>query len=115
MAELWVFNHKVQNEVEETGKLYFSVHLHKYLIIYFLSNLKLGLIPRISSVENLCSKKDLDEYHRYHCIEIASEVGPHILPEVCARLIVSMSARIHNGAVRKYQFQQDSIGAFATC
>ncbi|XP_059581857.1 laminin subunit beta-4 isoform X1 [Alligator mississippiensis] len=59
----------------------------------------LGLIPRISSVENLCSKKDLDEYHRYHCIEIASEVGPHILPEVCARLIVSMSARIHNGAV----------------
>uniref|UniRef100_A0A8C4VI90 Laminin subunit beta 4 n=1 Tax=Gopherus evgoodei TaxID=1825980 RepID=A0A8C4VI90_9SAUR len=26
-------------------------------------------------------------------------IGPHILPEVCARLIVSMSARIHNGAV----------------
>ncbi|XP_068022854.1 laminin subunit beta-4 [Melanerpes formicivorus] len=59
----------------------------------------LGLIPRISSVENLCSEKDLDEYQKYHCIEIASEVGPHILPEVCARLIVSMSARIHNGAV----------------
>ncbi|XP_063998554.1 laminin subunit beta-4 [Pogoniulus pusillus] len=59
----------------------------------------LGLIPRISSVENLCSKKDLDEYQKYHCIEIASEVGPHVLPEVCARLIVSMSARIHNGAV----------------
>uniref|UniRef100_A0A7M4F6Y3 Laminin subunit beta 4 n=1 Tax=Crocodylus porosus TaxID=8502 RepID=A0A7M4F6Y3_CROPO len=61
----------------------------------------LGLIPRISSVENLCSKKDLDEYQRYHCTEIASEVGPHILPEVCARLIVSMSAHIHNGAVCK--------------
>ncbi|NXJ90911.1 LAMB4 protein, partial [Corythaixoides concolor] len=59
----------------------------------------LGLIPRISSVENLCSEKDLDEYQKYHCIEIASEVGPHILPEACARLIVSMSARIHNGTV----------------
>uniref|UniRef100_A0A8C3F1M8 Laminin subunit beta-2 n=1 Tax=Chrysemys picta bellii TaxID=8478 RepID=A0A8C3F1M8_CHRPI len=59
----------------------------------------LGLIPRISSVENLCSQKDLEEYQQYHCVEIASEVGSHILPEVCARLIVSMSARIHNGAV----------------
>ncbi|NXG31934.1 LAMB4 protein, partial [Dromaius novaehollandiae] len=59
----------------------------------------LGLIPRISSVENLCSKKDLDEYQKYHCIEIASEVGPHILPEACARLIASLSAHIHNGAV----------------
>ncbi|KFO73509.1 Laminin subunit beta-4, partial [Cuculus canorus] len=58
----------------------------------------LGLIPRISSVENLCSEKDIDEYQKYHCIEIASEVGPHVLPEACARLIVSMSARIHNGA-----------------
>ncbi|GAB0175769.1 laminin subunit beta-4 [Grus japonensis] len=60
---------------------------------------ELGLIPRIGSVENLCSEKDLDEYQKYHCIEIASEVGPHVLPEACARLIVSMSARIHNGAV----------------
>nr|XP_009932075.1 PREDICTED: laminin subunit beta-4 [Opisthocomus hoazin] len=59
----------------------------------------LGLIPRIGSVENLCSEKDLEEYQKYHCIEIASEVGPHVLPEACTRLIVSMSARIHNGAV----------------
>ncbi|XP_008941105.1 PREDICTED: laminin subunit beta-4-like, partial [Merops nubicus] len=59
----------------------------------------LGLIPRIDSVENLCSEKDLDEYQKYHCVEIASEVGAHVLPETCAQLIVSMSARIHNGAV----------------
>ncbi|NXS91471.1 LAMB4 protein, partial [Jacana jacana] len=59
----------------------------------------LGLIPRINSVENLCSETDLDEYQKYRCIEIASEVGPHVLPEACTRLIVSMSARIHNGAV----------------
>ncbi|XP_062837768.1 laminin subunit beta-4 isoform X2 [Anolis carolinensis] len=59
----------------------------------------LGLIPRISSVENLCDQNDLKEYQHYHCIEIASEIGPHILPEACAMLIASLSARIHNGAV----------------
>ncbi|XP_048357993.1 laminin subunit beta-4 isoform X2 [Sphaerodactylus townsendi] len=59
----------------------------------------LGLIPRIGSVENLCNKEDLEEYQQYHCVEIASELGPHILPEVCAKLIASLSARIHNGAV----------------
>ncbi|NWZ78368.1 LAMB4 protein, partial [Poecile atricapillus] len=71
----------------------------------------LGLIPRISSVENLCSEKDLDEYQKYHCIEIASEVGPHVLPEVCARLIVSLSARIHNGAVACKCNPQGSLNA----
>ncbi|KAM6093251.1 laminin subunit beta-4 isoform 1-T1 [Theristicus caerulescens] len=71
----------------------------------------LGLIPRIGSVENLCSEKDLDEYQKYHCIEIASEVGPHVLPEVCARLIASMSARIHNGAVACKCNSQGSLNA----
>uniref|UniRef100_A0A8C3DK14 Laminin subunit beta 4 n=1 Tax=Corvus moneduloides TaxID=1196302 RepID=A0A8C3DK14_CORMO len=71
----------------------------------------LGLIPRISSVENLCSEKDLDEYQKYHCIEIASEVGPHVLPEACARLIVSLSARIHNGAVACKCNAQGSLNA----
>nr|XP_021156316.1 laminin subunit beta-4 [Columba livia]XP_021156365.1 laminin subunit beta-4 [Columba livia]XP_021156412.1 laminin subunit beta-4 [Columba livia]XP_021156468.1 laminin subunit beta-4 [Columba livia]XP_021156515.1 laminin subunit beta-4 [Columba livia]XP_021156557.1 laminin subunit beta-4 [Columba livia] len=71
----------------------------------------LGLIPRISSVENLCSEKDLDEYQKYHCIEIASEVGPHVLPEACTRLIVSMSARIHNGAIACKCNPQGSLSA----
>ncbi|XP_010130709.1 PREDICTED: laminin subunit beta-4, partial [Buceros rhinoceros silvestris] len=71
----------------------------------------LGLIPRIGSVENLCSEKDLNEYQKYHCIEIASEVGPHVLPEACARLIVSMSARIHNGAIACKCNPQGSLNA----
>ncbi|XP_068256728.1 laminin subunit beta-4 [Nyctibius grandis] len=71
----------------------------------------LGLIPRIGSMENLCSEKDLDEYQKYHCVEIASEVGPHVLPEACARLIVSMSARIHNGAVACKCNPQGSLNA----
>lgn len=55
-------------------------------------------------MENLCNKKDLEEYQQYRCVEIASEIGPHILPEVCTKLTASLSARIHNGAVCKYQY-----------
>uniref|UniRef100_A0A8C3TNY6 Laminin subunit beta 4 n=1 Tax=Catharus ustulatus TaxID=91951 RepID=A0A8C3TNY6_CATUS len=80
-------------------------------IFFSLLTTKLGLIPRIGSVENLCSEKDLDEYQKYHCIEIASEVGPHVLPEACARLIVSLSARIHNGAVACKCNPQGSLNA----
>ncbi|GCB69513.1 hypothetical protein scyTo_0013980, partial [Scyliorhinus torazame] len=59
----------------------------------------LGLIPRIDSLEDFNSNGDLDEYRRYRCIDVAYQVGPQTLPEVCERLIASMSARIHNGAV----------------
>ncbi|XP_069765550.1 laminin subunit beta-4 [Narcine bancroftii] len=59
----------------------------------------LGLIPKINSLKDFCTKTDLDEYRQYHCVEIASQVGPQTLPEVCKKLIASMSARIHNGAV----------------
>ncbi|XP_046762736.1 laminin subunit beta-4 isoform X1 [Gallus gallus] len=71
----------------------------------------LGLIPRINSMENLCNKKDLDDYQKYHCVEIASEVGPHVLPEACARLIASMSARLHHGAVACKCNPQGSLNA----
>ncbi|XP_053262092.1 laminin subunit beta-4 isoform X1 [Podarcis raffonei] len=71
----------------------------------------LGLIPRISSVENFCDKNDLEEYQQYHCIEIASEIGPHILPEACEKLIASLSARIHNGAVSCRCHPQGSINS----
>ncbi|KAM6320647.1 laminin subunit beta-4 [Aegotheles albertisi] len=90
----------LQPETEYSVDVYFSQpsasdsNVKSFILID-----SLGLIPRIGSVESLCSEKDLDEYQKYHCIEIASEVGPHVLPEACARLIVSMSARIHNGAV----------------
>ncbi|KAM8974024.1 laminin subunit beta-4 [Pelodytes ibericus] len=67
--------------------------------VYILID-SLGLIPKIASVNNLCSREELEEYEYYNCIEIASEVGTEILPDVCERLIVSMSARMHNGAVK---------------
>lgn len=65
---------------------------------------QLGLIPQINSMENFCSKEDLDEYQLHNCVEIASDTGPRVLPGACERLIVSMSAKLHNGAVGKYAF-----------
>ncbi|KAK9399384.1 laminin subunit beta-4 [Crotalus adamanteus] len=60
----------------------------------------IGLLPVIASVENFCDPNDLEEYQQYRCVESASEIGPHILAETCAKLIASLSARIHNGAVQ---------------
>lgn len=62
---------------------------------------KLSVIPQINSLENFCSKQDLDEYHLHNCVEIALKTGPQMLPGACERLIVSMSARLNNGAVGK--------------
>ncbi|XP_058046208.1 laminin subunit beta-4 isoform X2 [Ahaetulla prasina] len=59
----------------------------------------IGLLPAIASVENLCDQNDLEAFQRYRCVESASEIGPHILPDTCAKLIASLSARIHNGAI----------------
>ncbi|XP_075199590.1 laminin subunit beta-4 [Anomaloglossus baeobatrachus] len=60
----------------------------------------LGLIPQIASVSNLCTELELEEYDYYNCIEIAAAIGAQILPDVCEKLIFSMSARIHNGALK---------------
>ncbi|XP_027694668.1 laminin subunit beta-4 isoform X1 [Vombatus ursinus] len=71
----------------------------------------LGLIPQIDSVENFCNKQHLDEHQLNNCIEIASKPHPQILPDWCERLIVSISARIHNGAVACQCHPKGSIGS----
>ncbi|TKC35705.1 hypothetical protein EI555_014030, partial [Monodon monoceros] len=38
----------------------------------FSSSFQVHLIPQINSLENFCSKQDLDEYHLHNCVEIAS-------------------------------------------
>ncbi|KAK0144068.1 Laminin subunit beta-4 [Merluccius polli] len=63
----------------------------------------MGLIPRIESVQNLCSQSDLDSYRRFRCIGLAADAGQQeSWPEVCEDLVKSMSARI-NGAVGKQE------------
>ncbi|XP_058153148.1 laminin subunit beta-4 [Dasypus novemcinctus] len=71
----------------------------------------LGLIPQINSLENFCSKQDLDEYQLYNCVALASEMGPQVLPDACERLIVSVSALLHNGAVACQCHPQGSVGS----
>lgn len=70
--------------------------------ILFLLFHKLGLIPQINSLENFCSKQDLDDYQLHNCVEMASGTGPQVLPRACERLIASVSAMLHNGAVGDY-------------
>ncbi|KAB0394765.1 hypothetical protein E2I00_006734, partial [Balaenoptera physalus] len=51
---------------------------------------------------------DLDEYQLHSCVEIASAVGPEVLPGACERLIASLSARLYNGAVACHCHPQGS-------
>uniref|UniRef100_A0A1A8RJK3 Laminin, beta 4 n=2 Tax=Nothobranchius rachovii TaxID=451742 RepID=A0A1A8RJK3_9TELE len=60
----------------------------------------MGLIPRIDSVQDFCSQRVLDSYHRFDCIGLAAIPGSQdALPKVCEQLIKSLSARIHHGAI----------------
>lgn len=72
----------------------------RFLFLFFP---KLSLIPQINSLENFCSKQELDEYRLHNCVEIALQTGPQVLPGACERLLVSMSARLHDGAVGEYR------------
>ncbi|KAM6202282.1 laminin subunit beta-4 [Rhynchocyon petersi] len=82
-----------------------EAHAHSHILVD-----SLGLIPQINSLENFCSKLDLDEYQLYNCAEMASEMGVQVLPDACERLTVSMSAKLHNGAVACKCHPQGSVG-----
>lgn len=62
----------------------------------------MGLIPKMESLPNFCSDAALAQYQQYHCVELGAQAGEHTLPEVCEKLVASMSAYIHNGAIREY-------------
>lgn len=63
----------------------------------------MGLIPKVDSLPNLCTQSYLAQFQQYRCIELGAQAGQHTLPEVCEKLIGSMSAFIHNGAVCEYR------------
>ncbi|KAM5187288.1 laminin subunit beta-4 [Callospermophilus lateralis] len=81
-------------------------HTHSHILVD-----SLGLIPQINSWEDFCSKKDMDEYQLHNCVEIASEVGPQVLSGACERLVASMSAKLHNGAVACKCHPQGAVGS----
>ncbi|XP_069317964.1 laminin subunit beta-4 [Eulemur rufifrons] len=102
----------LEPDVQYSIDVYFSQplegesHTHSHILVD-----SLGLIPQINSLENFCSKQDLDEIQLHNCVELASEMGPQVLPGVCERLMVSMSAKLHNGAVACKCHPQGSVGS----
>ncbi|KAF6301811.1 laminin subunit beta 4 [Rhinolophus ferrumequinum] len=80
-------------------------HAHSYILVD-----SLGLIPQINSLEDFFSKQNLHEYQLHNCVDVASETGPRVLPGVCESLLVSVSARLHNGAVACKCHPQGSAG-----
>ncbi|XP_012576215.1 PREDICTED: laminin subunit beta-4 [Condylura cristata] len=80
-------------------------HAHSHILVD-----SLVLIPQINSLENFFSKQDLDDYQLNNCVEIASGIGPQLLPSACEKLLVSVSARLHHGAVPCQCHPQGSSG-----
>ncbi|XP_057586299.1 laminin subunit beta-4 isoform X2 [Hippopotamus amphibius kiboko] len=101
----------LEPDVQYSIDVYFSQPLeggfqaHSHILVD-----SLVLIPQINSLENFCSKQDLDEYQLHNCLEIASAAGPQVLPGACERLIASLSARLHNGAMACKCHPQGSVG-----
>lgn len=56
----------------------------------------------MESLPNFCSDAALAQYQQYRCVELGAQAGEQTLPEVCENLVASMSAYIHNGAIREY-------------
>lgn len=46
-------------------------------------------------------------YERYHCHESAKSVSRPAMSDVCAKLILSMSAIINDGSLRKLPYYQE--------
>uniref|UniRef100_A0A4W4F1K0 Laminin subunit beta-1 n=1 Tax=Electrophorus electricus TaxID=8005 RepID=A0A4W4F1K0_ELEEL len=59
----------------------------------------IGLVPKMESLLNFCSLEALAQYQHYRCVELGVQPGAGTIPEVCERLVASMSAYIHNGAI----------------
>ncbi|XP_036926552.1 laminin subunit beta-4 isoform X1 [Sturnira hondurensis] len=101
----------LEPDVQYFIDVYFSQSLergpyaHSHILVDSLS-----LLPQFNASEDFCSKLDVDEYQLHTCVEIASEPGAQVLPGACERLIVSMSARLHNGAVACKCHPQGSVG-----
>ncbi|XP_003782634.1 laminin subunit beta-4 [Otolemur garnettii] len=102
----------LEPDVQYSIDVYFSQplegesHTHSHILVD-----SLGLIPQVNSLENFYSKQDLDEYQLHNCVKIALEIGPQVLPGACERLMVSTSAKLHDGAVACKCHPQGSVGS----
>lgn len=76
-------------------------------ILYWVFLIQVALLPRYNSLDMFVDgdpasilRKQM--YERYHCHESAKSVSRPAMSEMCAKLILSMSAIINNGALREF-------------
>lgn len=67
---------------------------------------QLVLLPRVPELPGFHGAaaeavQRLEELERYRCLEAFHMAPPHALAEACARLICSVSAMLHDGALRE--------------
>ncbi|KAK2842855.1 hypothetical protein Q5P01_013055 [Channa striata] len=61
----------------------------------------MGLVPSTESRHAFCSQSELDSIHHFHCVGLTADLNPQeSRAEICEGLVKSLSARIHNGALR---------------
>lgn len=73
--------------------------------------IQIALLPRYNSLDmfvegDSASILRKQMYERYRCHESAKSVSRPAMSDVCAKLIISMSAIINNGALRELPNKQ---------
>lgn len=66
---------------------------------------QLVLLPRVSELPGFHGAEAAvrqEELERYQCLEVFHMAPPHPLAEACARLVCSVSALMHGGALREW-------------
>lgn len=66
---------------------------------------QLVLLPRVSELPGFHGAEAAvrqEELERYQCLEVFRMAPPHPLAEACARLVCSVSALMHSGALREW-------------
>lgn len=66
---------------------------------------QLVLLPRVSELPGFHGAEAAarqEELERYQCLEVFHMAPPHPLAQACARLVCSVSALMHGGALREW-------------
>lgn len=78
---------------------------------------QLVLLPRVSELPGFHGAaadvaQRREELERYRCLEAFRMAPPHTLAEACARLVCSVSALLHDGALREWGRGDGARGAW---
>lgn len=77
---------------------------------------QLVLLPRVSELPGFHGAEAAarqEELERYQCLEVFRMAPPHPLAQACARLVCSVSALMHGGALREWAACRDGTDKWA--